>query len=121
GGEVGVLVDPSYGTKEEWMVVPDAFAAAVRGATRARFILWYPVKSLTRPNAMFARLETSGIGGTAVEVITTALEHQRNRLNGSGVVLVRPPAGGLGGVAAPAPPIPPPRGTRARAWAPPVA
>src|SRR5262249_61937591 len=67
-GEVVVLVDPSYATQDEWIAVPDALAAAVRVTARARFILWYPVKSLTRPNAMFARLETSGIGGEEGEV-----------------------------------------------------
>jgi 23S rRNA A2030 N6-methylase RlmJ len=75
----------------------------VRGSARATFLLWYPVKSLTRPNAMIARLRAAGVAVTVAELITTPLSHQRQRLNGSGVLLVRPPAGVLEALAAAAP------------------
>jgi 23S rRNA A2030 N6-methylase RlmJ len=66
-------------------------------------VLWYPVKSLTRPNAMLARLADAGVPGTIAELVTTPLDQQRNRLNGSGVLLVRPPAGAVETIAAAAP------------------
>ena len=69
-------------------------------ATRATLLLWYPVKSLTRPNAMIARLKAAGIAATVAELVTTPLEHQRQRLNGSGMILVRPPAGSVEAIAA---------------------
>lgn len=100
---VVVLIDPSYGQKSEWHEVPDALIAAARASARASIVLWYPVKSLTRPNAMVARLCAAGVDATLAELVTTPLEHQRRRLNGSGVVLVRPPDGvlaALGGAAA---------------------
>jgi 23S rRNA (adenine2030-N6)-methyltransferase len=100
---VVLLVDPSYAQKSDWHDVPDALIAAVRGSARACVLLWYPVKSLTRPNAMIARLRSAGVDGALAELVTTPLEHQRRRLNGSGVVLVRPPDGvlaALGGAAA---------------------
>jgi 23S rRNA (adenine2030-N6)-methyltransferase len=93
---VVVLVDPSYARKSDWCDVPDAVAAAARASARASFVLWYPLKSLTRPNAMVARLRAAHVAGSIAELVTTPLEHQRHRLNGSGVVLVRPPAGVLG-------------------------
>ena len=106
-GEANVvaLVDPPYNEKSDWIAVPDAFAAAARGSSRACVVLWYPVKSLTRPNAMLARLEESGVEGVAVEILTTSLESRRNRLNGSGLILVRPPDGVLRTLAALSPVI----------------
>jgi 23S rRNA (adenine2030-N6)-methyltransferase len=100
GDAVVVLVDPPYGRKADWIAVPDALARAVVASTRAAFVLWYPVKSLTRPNAMIARLATAGVAGTIVEVVTTPLDERRNRLNGSGVLLVRPPSGTIDSLAA---------------------
>jgi 23S rRNA (adenine2030-N6)-methyltransferase len=97
------LIDPSYAAKSDWITVPDAIARAFGATGRASAILWYPVKSLTRPNAMLARLRAAGLAGTLAELVTTPLEHRRHRLNGSGVLLVRPPAGALAGIAALAP------------------
>jgi 23S rRNA (adenine2030-N6)-methyltransferase len=91
--EVVALVDPPWTQKSDWIAVPDTLASAVRASERSCFILWYPVKSLTRPNAMIARLTAAGVPGAIAEVVTTPLAHQRQRLNGSGVVLVRPPEG----------------------------
>src|SRR5262245_51143518 len=102
---VVALVDPPYGEKADWIAVPDAFAATARGSGRACLILWYPVKSLTRPNAMLARLEARGVEGVAIELVTTPLSQRRNRLNGSGLVLVRPPRGAVESLAALAPVI----------------
>ncbi len=88
-----VLVDPPYGAKADWLDVPDAFAAAALASVGACLALWYPVKSLTRPNAMLDRLAQRGVAGVAIEVLTTPLDQRRNRLNGSGLVLVRAPDG----------------------------
>jgi len=100
---VAVLVDPPYTQKADWIAVPDALARAAAATTRACLMLWYPVKSLTRPNAMIARLAAAGVAGTIAELVTTPLDQQRRRLNGSGVLLVRPPAGALETLAATAP------------------
>ena len=100
GDAVVVLIDPPYTRKADWHEVPAALVAAARGSRRACLILWYPVKSLTRPNAMIAALRTAAVAGTIAELVTTPLEHQRHRLNGSGVLLVRPPAGTLAALGA---------------------
>ncbi len=98
-----VLVDPPWSQKPDWTLVPDVLARAAAASHSATFMLWYPVKSLTRPNAMILRLRTAGVGGTIAELVTTPLEHQRRRLNGSGVLLIRPPAGVLATIGAAAP------------------
>jgi 23S rRNA (adenine2030-N6)-methyltransferase len=95
-----VLIDPPYTQKSDWIAVPDALAGAVAATERACFLLWYPAKSLTRPNATFTRLAAAGVAATIVEVVTTPLDQQRRHLNGSGVVLVRPPAGTVEALAA---------------------
>ncbi len=110
------LIDPPFTQKPDWIAVPDALIAAAAAAPRAMVLLWYPVKSLTRPNAMIARLKAAGVPAVVAELVTTPLEHQRQRLNGSGVVLVRPPAGTLEAVAAAAPIIGARCATRPGAW-----
>lgn len=103
GRDVVALVDPPFTQKPDWIAVPDALIAAAKASTSATLLLWYPVKSLTRPNAMIARLKAAGVAGTVAELITTPLEHQRQRLNGSGMILVRPPDGAREAIAAAAP------------------
>lgn len=98
GGSVVVLVDPPYSTKSEWITVPDALIAAYRASTRACFMLWYPLKSLTRPNALIMRLRDAEVEGTVVEWTNTPLELKRNRLNGSGLIFLRPPKGLVSGL-----------------------
>jgi 23S rRNA (adenine2030-N6)-methyltransferase len=116
GDGVVVLIDPPWTQKSDWTLVPDALARAFAASSHASFLLWYPVKSLTRPNAMFARLAAAGIAATIAELITTPLEHQRQRLNGSGVLLVRPPSGLTAAIAAAAPVIGERCATRAGTW-----
>lgn len=111
-----VLIDPPWSEKADWTSVPDVLAAVVKSATRACFMLWYPVKSLTRPNAMIARLAAAGVAGSIAELVTTPLEYQRNRLNGSGVLRLRPPAELLSLLAAAAPVFGARCATRPDAW-----
>lgn len=115
-GSVIALIDPPWSQKSDWNAVPDVLARAVKASSRASFILWYPVKSLTRPNAMFARLAAAGVTATIAELVTTPLEHQRHRLNGSGVILVRPPTGAVSALAAAAATIGERCATRTSAW-----
>jgi 23S rRNA (adenine2030-N6)-methyltransferase len=100
---VVALIDPPYAQKADWTVVPAALIDAVGRSTRACVVLWYPVKSLTRPNAMVARLEAARVPGAIAELVTTPLDLRRHRLNGSGLLLVRPPAGTLKALGAAAP------------------
>jgi 23S rRNA A2030 N6-methylase RlmJ len=65
---------------------------------------------------MFTRLAAAGVPATIAELITTPLEHQRQRLNGSGVLLVRPPSGLTAAIAAAAPVIGERCATRTGTW-----
>ncbi|MBM4267439.1 MAG: 23S rRNA (adenine(2030)-N(6))-methyltransferase RlmJ [Deltaproteobacteria bacterium] len=116
GSNIVALVDPPYGQKRDWRDVTAALTEAATASKRARLLLWYPVKSLTRPNAMRAELESAGVAATLLELITTPLEHQRQRLNGSGVILVRPPAGAVEALAAAAAVLGPRCATRSDTW-----
>jgi len=113
---VVALVDPPFTQKPDWIAVPDAVIAAAATTARATIFLWYPLKSLTRPNAMIARFKAAGVSATVAELVTTPLEHQRQRLNGSGVVLVRPPAGVDATIAAAAPVVGARCATRPGVW-----
>src|SRR5207253_2247710 len=77
---VVALVDPSWTAKADWSAVPEAVIAAARASTRACIALWYPLKSLTRPNAMLARFDRAGVGATTIELVTTPLGARRPRL-----------------------------------------
>jgi 23S rRNA (adenine2030-N6)-methyltransferase len=90
GAETLVLIDPPYVAKPEWTLVPDALAEAWHAHPRVHFLLWYPIKSLTRPDAMLKRLRAAQVPATALDLITTPLDLKRNRLNGSGVLFVNP-------------------------------
>ncbi len=91
GREVLVVVDPPWTMKEDWTRVPEALVEAWRARPATRFLLWYALKSYTRPNAMIQKLGATGMPAVALELITTPLELQKNRLNGSGILLVGAP------------------------------
>ncbi len=116
GGNGVALVDPPFTQKADWIAVPDALIAAAAASTRTTLMLWYPLKSLTRPNAMIARLKAAGVGATVAELVTTPLEHQRQRLNGSGMILVRPPEGTVAAITAAAPVLGERCATRPGVW-----
>ena len=73
------------------MTVSSALALCAQAGVRA--VLWYPVKSLARPNTLLARLGDQKAQATTVEGHVTPLAVTRNALNGSGMVFVNAPAG----------------------------
>lgn len=101
--EVLVVIDPCYGSKEEWNEVPQALIDTYRARPTTRMLLWYPVKSYTRPNVLLQKLGASGMPTMTMELITTPLELQKNRLNGNGVLLVNAPDEALSDLFAAAP------------------
>ena len=115
-GAVVALVDPPWTAKEDWIRIPDALAQAVGATERTCFLLWYPVKSLTRPNAMLARLARAGVRAAIAELVTTPLDQRRNRLNGSGLLAIRPPSGWMAAMGSAAPTIGAACATHGGAW-----
>ncbi|MCA9543512.1 MAG: 23S rRNA (adenine(2030)-N(6))-methyltransferase RlmJ [Myxococcales bacterium] len=97
------LVDPAYAGKNEWGEVADALTACWMARPDVRLMLWYPIKSASRPNALKAQLREAGVPATAIELCSIPLHldtKRRKALNGSGVILVQPPPGVLPRVAA---------------------
>ncbi|MCK6548503.1 23S rRNA (adenine(2030)-N(6))-methyltransferase RlmJ [Myxococcota bacterium] len=93
GAPLVALIDPPYADRREWQDVPDAMLRAHRARPDATFVLWYPIKSWARPNAMLQHLQKAGVCATALELITSPLASKKNRLNGSGLVFVGAPDG----------------------------
>lgn len=86
-----VLVDPPYASKAEWNDVAAAVLAYARRAPATTVLLWYPVKTLTRPNALLSAL--AGLPGFVVESAPQQGLLASGKLVGSGLVVVHPPPG----------------------------
>ena len=84
------LIDPPWVKKEDWQSIPRAVVEAWKIRPQATLLLWYPIKSYTRVNAMIKTFEVAGLPAAVLDLITTPLEQQKNRLNGSGLILVNP-------------------------------
>lgn len=85
------LVDPPWVRKDDWQSIPRAVQEAWQICSAATLLLWYPIKSYTRVNAMVKSFQDARIPVAVLDLITTPLEQQKNRLNGSGLLLVNPP------------------------------
>ncbi len=86
-----VHLDPAYTEKEEWAAIAQSVAALHRTRPNAVSMLWYPIKSLTRPNTLHNDLRRLGVAAAAVELHVTPQEIKRNALHGSGLVLCNAP------------------------------
>lgn len=89
--QLAAFIDPPYVSKGEWQTVADAIIAAKSARPSACVCLWYPIKSLTRPQALRATLREAGIAGASIDLISTPLRLKKKRLNGSGLLIVDPP------------------------------
>jgi 23S rRNA (adenine2030-N6)-methyltransferase len=89
GKKLFCLVDPPWSAKQDWTIIPQLVLDNVDPDICV--MLWYPIKSYTRVAAMQKQVESSGAAACFLDLITTPLEYQRNRLNGSGLLLFNPP------------------------------
>lgn len=112
-----VHIDPSYLEKSEWQQVTDTVIELLQRQPRACILVWYPIKSLTRPNALRNRLQAATPTGTTLDLITTPIERKRNRLNGSGVALLNAPDGTVAALSHAAATLGPACATRGGQWA----
>ncbi|MBN8551145.1 MAG: 23S rRNA (adenine(2030)-N(6))-methyltransferase RlmJ [Deltaproteobacteria bacterium] len=88
GSQLFALIDPPWVRKEDWQAVPKALIESWKACPQAVLLLWYPIKSYTRINTMIKMFQESRVPAVVMDLLTTPLEHQRNRLNGSGLLLV---------------------------------
>jgi 23S rRNA (adenine2030-N6)-methyltransferase len=85
------LLDPAWTAKRDWLELPAALIECHAVAPGAHIALWYPIKSYTRVNQMQRILREGKTPCVVLDLISTPLSHKRNRLNGSGVLLINPP------------------------------
>lgn len=93
------FIDPPFVSKGEWTQVADAVIEVARVYPEASLAVWYPIKSLMRPQVLAAAVCEAGIPAVTLDLITTPLRKRRKTLNGSGLLLVNPPEGMLGPLA----------------------
>jgi 23S rRNA (adenine2030-N6)-methyltransferase len=91
--QLAAFIDPPFVRKDEWTQVAQAAIAVARAHPTATLAIWYPIKSLKRPQVLSAAIREAGIRAATVDLITTPLRLKRRALNGSGLLFIRPPAG----------------------------
>jgi 23S rRNA (adenine2030-N6)-methyltransferase len=101
GRRLVVLCDPPYVAREDWTRTTDAVTALLAARPDALALLWYPIKSWSRPHVLQRALREAGVAGTTLDLITLPLEEKRNRLNGSGLFLANAPDALVDALAAP--------------------
>jgi 23S rRNA (adenine2030-N6)-methyltransferase len=86
-----VVVDPPFERDDDFAKLAQGLAAAHRKWASGQYLLWYPVKGRTEPDALAKRLRRSGIAKILrAELIVSNLADP-TRLNGSGLIMVNPP------------------------------
>jgi len=90
-GDLCVLVDPPWHRKADWQEIPAHLMKAVQGSPGMVLALWYPIKSYTRIQAMMRLFRGLTMPCHRCDLLTTSLESKKNRLNGSGMLLVNAP------------------------------
>jgi 23S rRNA (adenine2030-N6)-methyltransferase len=85
-----VLVDPPYEAPDDFARLARVFAEAVRKWATGIYLLWYPIKDRSGPDALAKHLKRLGIGKILRAELTIA-PPDPSRLNGSGLIIVNPP------------------------------
>lgn len=90
---LAAFIDPPYVSRDEWGAVAQAISEARGARPDLAVCVWYPIKSLSRPQALRNALREAGLSGANVDLISTPLRMKKKRLNGSGLIVLDPPAG----------------------------
>ena len=86
-----VLTDPPFERDDDFPRLAHGLAVAHRKWPSGQYLLWYPIKGRTEPDALAKRLRRLGIPKILrAELIVSSLSDP-TRLNGSGLVVVNPP------------------------------
>jgi 23S rRNA (adenine2030-N6)-methyltransferase len=86
-----VLVDPPFEREDEFARAAQALMAAHRKWPTGTYMLWYPIKTRSQPQALARRLARSGIRKTLrVELEVGAIDSAAP-LAGCGLILINPP------------------------------
>jgi len=90
-----VLIDPPFEDAEEFAAAARAVAAALKKFATGIYLLWFPIKSAAEANAFAGEVLAAGVK-KAVRIdldIGAAAIGTKERLSGSGLIVVNPPFG----------------------------
>ncbi|MGN6572642.1 MAG: 23S rRNA (adenine(2030)-N(6))-methyltransferase RlmJ [Pseudolabrys sp.] len=86
-----VVTDPPFERDDDFPRLAQGLAASHRKWASGQYLLWYPIKGRTEPDALAKRLRRLGIPKILrAELIVSSLADP-TRLNGSGLIIVNPP------------------------------
>ena len=86
-----VLIDPPFEKDDDFPRLAQSLAVAHRKWATGLYILWYPIKGRTEPDALAKRLRRLGIPKLLRAELMVSPLSDPSRLNGSGLILVNPP------------------------------
>jgi 23S rRNA (adenine2030-N6)-methyltransferase len=86
-----VLVDPPFEQDGDFTQLASGLGLAHRKWPSGIYMLWYPIKGRSGPDALAKRLRRLGIPKILRAELTVASLADPTRLNGSGLILVNPP------------------------------
>jgi len=86
-----VLIDPPFEEEREFAQLARALGTAYRKWATGIYMLWYPIKTRTGPDALAKALRRLAIPKVLRAELTVAPLSDPTRLNGSGLILVNPP------------------------------
>jgi 23S rRNA (adenine2030-N6)-methyltransferase len=86
-----VLVDPSFEDPGDFSRLVHALAAAHRKWASGIYLLWYPIKERTVPDALARRLRHTGIAKMLRAELSVTVPQHGQRLGACGLIVVNPP------------------------------
>ncbi len=86
-----VLVDPPFEDERDFGQLARTLGAAHRKWATGIYLLWYPIKGRSAPDALAKALRRLAIPRVMRAELTVAPLSDPSRLNGSGLILVNPP------------------------------
>jgi 23S rRNA (adenine2030-N6)-methyltransferase len=86
-----VLIDPPFEKESDFAQLANGLALAHRKWATGIYMLWYPIKGRTAPDALAKRLRRLGIPKLLRTELTVSSLADPSRLNGSGLIVVNPP------------------------------
>jgi len=85
------LIDPPYEQPEEFRLVANAVMAGHRRWPTGQIMVWYPIKDRRATDKWAAQLAKDGLGSCLRVELMLRQDRDRERLNGSGLLLINPP------------------------------
>ena len=86
-----VIVDPAYEDSDEFARLAESFEGAYGKWPSGIYVLWYPIKTRTAPQALARRLHKIGIAKVLRAELLVEATNDAGRLIGAGLIVVNPP------------------------------